>query len=101
MLYRCVNFKTLASFCGKFLYISRTILPGIISQKYVPKFNRHKWIADLKITETDKNQYADWRRIFSDSMEDVVDKPTIDHLTEYVKNLGIQAKVNRYGKRSS
>ena len=42
---------------------------------------------DLKITETDKNQYANWYKIFNDSMEDVIDKQAIDDLTGYIEKM--------------
>ena len=42
---------------------------------------------DLKITETDKNQYVDWHKIFNDSMEDVIDKQAIADLTGYIEKM--------------
>lgn len=98
LIYRCVNFGTLEAFCKKSFHISKTILPSIISQTYTPKFNRHKWIIDLKIIEIDKNLYINWQNIFNASMEDIVNKQIIDKLTEYIIALDIQAKINRYGK---
>lgn len=74
MVYRCVNFGTLAAFCKRFFHISKTILPSIIAQRYTPKFNRHMWIVDLKITEIDKVMYDNWQKIFSKSMEDYVNE---------------------------
>ena len=99
MIYRCVNQETLVVFCRKFLHISRTILPNIIARSYVPKFNRHKWITELTIIETDKTAYRDWQKIFSESMEDYVNKQTVFNLEKYITDLNFQAKINRYGKK--
>ena len=98
MVYRCVNFGTLTAFCKRFLHISKTILPSIIAQSYIPKFNRHKWISDLKIVETNKAAYDNWQNIFNESMEDYVNRQAISDLEKYIININFQAKINRYGK---
>lgn len=45
------------------------------------------WIVDLKITEIDKAAYNNWQKIFSESMEDYVDRQAVFDLKKYVIDL--------------
>lgn len=100
ILAKCVGSIVLANFCENKLKISRSILPKLIEQTFIPKFNRHKWINQLNITKVDINEFKELDTIFIDSPI-VIDEELLCDVGKIIKEYKDNADLIRYGKHSN
>ena len=69
LIYWCLGTNLLLNFCKKTFNISRTIVESIILGKWIPKFEKHKYLESLKIikisrsvsTNRDECSDVEWR----------------------------------------
>lgn len=93
----CVGETALADFCQHELSISRSILSKIYDKKYVPKFNRHKWISNLSIERYEKTSYKHLDEYFIDQPVKILNQKQLDFVKQIVKNEKDKADILRYG----
>lgn len=94
----CLGGKSLSKFCKQQLNISISILGKIIDKKFVPKFNRHKWINKLCISKIYKEQYQLLNDYFVDSTIKIVDVKYFEYLKKYIHSEKDYADLLRYRK---